>query len=205
MIQEVPSYTPQKGSKKKFSLKKPKKKVVKTPAQKKFAARKRKLEKERELWASFGLVRPVKPRFAGIQGILWFVTSKAVRMEEWAKYGGLCGDGCGGRAESWKDAHCGHFESSGRAQTRFVRENLVLQLARCNTDQNNGRAIQYRMGKVINERYGEGTAERVQALANTTGSLPEDYILEKIKHYQHIISLHATEPTNVQEPPSSDS
>lgn len=188
-VTEVPSYIPPKGSKKrlgrKVSLKK--KKVVKTPAQKKFAARKRKLEKERELWRSFGLERPQKPRYVGLQGILWFVCSKAVRMEEFAKYGGFCGDGCGGRVERWQDGHCGHFESAGRAQTRFVRENLVLQLPLCNTDQNNGRAIQYRMGKVINERYGEGTAERVTELANTTGSLPESYILEKIAHYRELV------------------
>lgn len=187
-VVEVPSYSKKKRLERKVSLKIPKKKVVKTGKQKKFAARKRKLEKERELWASFGLVRPVKPRYVGIQGICWFVTSKAVRMEEFAKYGGLCGDGCGGKVERWQDAHCGHFESAGRAQTRFVRKNLILQLRRCNTDQNNGRAIQYRIGKTINERYGEGQAEHVSELANTTGSLSEEYILEKIAYYQAIIA-----------------
>lgn len=186
-VVEVPSYTGKKRLERKVSLKKPKKRVVKTDKQKKFAARKRKLEKERELWASFGFVRPVKPRYVGIQGILWFVCSKAVRMEEFAKYGGYCGDGCGGKVENWQDAHCGHFESAGRAQTRFVRENLILQLPKCNTDQNNGRAIQYRIGKTINERYGEGTAEQVSELANTTGSLSEEYILEKIAYYKAIL------------------
>lgn len=186
-IEEVPSFTGKTRLKRKVSLKKPKKKVVKTDKQKKFAARKRKLEKERELWASFGLVRPPKPRYVGLQGILWFVCSKAVRMEEFAKYGGYCGDGCGGRVSDWREAHCGHFESAGRAQTRFLRENLILQLPRCNTDQNNGRAIQYRIGKTINQRFGEGTAERVAELANTTGSLPESYILEKIAHYKALV------------------
>ncbi len=199
MIEEVPSFTPRKGAKKKLerkvSLKK--KRVVKTPAQKKFAARKRKLERERELWASFGLVRPVKPRYVGIQGILWNVCSEAVRRQEMVKYGGYCGDGCGGRVENWKDAHCGHFESAGRAQTRFVRENLILQLPRCNTDQNNGRAIQYRIGKTLNERYGEGTAECVSELANIVGSLSEEYILTNIAHYQKLLTEltgHLTDP-----------
>ena len=159
-----------------------------TDGQKKFRARKRKIDKERELWASFGLIRPQKPRYVGIQGILWFLASQAVRREEFAKYDGFCGDGCGGRVENWRDAHCGHFESAGRAQTRFVRENLILQLPKCNTDQNNGRAIQYRIGRVINQRYGDGTAERLQELANTTGSLTEEYILEKIAEYQQILS-----------------
>ncbi len=165
----------------------PKRKPIKTDAQKKFAARKRKLEKEKELWMSFGLERPQKPRYVGVQGVLWFLASKAVRSQEYALYGGLCGDGCGGKAERWQDAHCGHFETARKAQTRFLRENLCLQLAKCNTDQNNGRAIQYRMGKEINKRYGEGTAERVQALANTTGSLSEDYILQKIAEYKTIL------------------
>lgn len=189
-IQEVPSYNePVKGLKRKVSLKKPKKRVIKTDKQKKFAARKRKLAKERELWALYGLARPVKPRYVGIQGILWYVASRAVRVQEFAKYGGYCGDGCGGKVERWEDAHCGHFESAGRAQTRFLRENLILQLPKCNTDQNNGRAIQYRIGKTINERYGEGTAERVQELANTTGSLSEEYIINQIFLYTQELAL----------------
>ncbi len=159
-----------------------------TDGQKKFRARKRKNDKERELWLSFGLIRPPKPRYVGLQGILWFLASKAVRMEEYAKYGGVCGDGCGGKVDKWQDGHAGHFESAERAQTRFLRENLVLQLPTCNYDQKNGRAIQYRMGKIINERHGEGTAERVQALANTTGSLSEEYILTKIAEYQQVLS-----------------
>lgn len=173
----------------------PKRKPVKTEKQKKFAARKRKLEKERELWSSFGLIRPAKPRYVGLQGILWFLASKAVRMEEFAFYGGYCGDGCGGKVERWQEAHCGHFESAGRAQTRFLRENLILQLPKCNTDQNNGRAIQYRIGKTINERYGAGTAELIQELANTIGSLSEEYILEKIAYYQNKLQELSTLPT----------
>lgn len=164
-----------------------KRKPFKTDKQKKFAARKRKIQKERDLWESFGLIRPQKPRYVGLQGILWFLASKAVRSQEFAKYGGFCGDGCGGRVENWQDAHCGHFESAGRAQTRFLRENLILQLPRCNTDQNNGRAIQYRIGKTINERYGEGTAERIQEKANTTGSLSEEEILTKIAEYKKLL------------------
>ena len=175
-----------------------KKKPIKTDAQKKFAARKRKLEKERELWTSFGLVRPQKPRYVGIQGICWYLASKAVRSQEFALYGGLCGDGCGGKVERWEDAHCGHFESAGKAQTRFLRENLCLQLAKCNTDQNNGRAIQYRMGKEINKRYGEGTAERVSERASTNGPLSEAELLEYIAYYKSILETgdNASEAPN---------
>lgn len=164
-----------------------KKKPLKTPAQKKFAARKKKLTKERELWASFGLVRPQKPRYVGLAGILWCVASQAVRRQEFALYGGLCVDGCGQRVERWEDAHCGHFEGAGKAATRFLRENLGLQHPNCNLDQRNGRAVQYSYGQEIDRRYGAGKAAEIRARSNETFTITEPYLLEEIARYQAIL------------------
>lgn len=172
------------GFKKKVSLKK---RHIKTDKQKKFAARKRKLEKERELYAEFGLIRPKKPRYVGLQGVLWMLASIAVRRQEFALYGGLCADGCGEKVDKWQDAHCGHFEGAGKASTRFVRENLGLQNPTCNMDQKNGRAIQYSYGKEIDKRYGAGKADELRALANTSTVMTEEYLREKIGFYRALL------------------
>lgn len=172
---------------------------IKTDKQKKFAARKKKLAKERELWASFGLVRPVKPRYVGLQGICWYLASKAVRSQEYALYG-VCVDGCGVQVERWEDTDCGHFQGAGSSATRFRRENLGMQIKKCNMDQKNGKAIQYRYGKVINQRYGEGMAELLMEESERKHTLTEAELLEYIAYYKAILEtvdnpLQGEEPT----------
>lgn len=164
-----------------------KRKPIKTDAQKKFAARKKKLQKERELWESFGLVRPQEPRYVGLQGICWYLASRAVRSQEFALYGGLCADGCGRKVEKWSDADCGHFQGAGSARTRFRRENLGLQTKTCNMDQKNGKAVQYSYGKVINERYGEGTAERLIEESRVSHTFKEEELLEIVQEYTQVL------------------
>lgn len=132
--------------------------------------RKKRLKKDRELWEEFGLKKPPKPRYTGLQGILWFLTSNVVRSQEFALYGGICVDGCGGKVERWQDADCGHFQNAGKVNTRFLRKNLGLQLKSCNA---NGGFI-YGFGKTINERYGEGTAEELERLGRMSGKNMED-------------------------------
>lgn len=168
-----------------------KRRPIKTDAQKKFAARKKKLGKARELWESFGLVRPQKPRYVGLQGIAWYLASRAVRSQEFALYGGLCVDGCGRKVERWEDADCGHFQGAGSAATRFARENLGLQTKTCNMDQKNGKAVQYSYGKVINERYGEGTAERLIEESKHSHTFTEQELLGIIIQYQVILTANA--------------
>lgn len=176
-----------------------KKKPFKTDRQKKFAARKRKLQKEREIWASFGLTRPQKPRYVGLQGICWYLASNAVRKQEFSLYGGICADGCGRTVEKWQDADCGHFQSSGCTKTRFSRENLGLQTKTCNMDQKNGKAIQYSYGKVINQRYGEGTAERLIEESKQRHTFLEPELLEIIAYYKGILDAveNSQNPGNI--------
>lgn len=164
-----------------------KRKPFRTDQQKKRATKRRKNDKERELWASFGLIRPAKPRYVGLQGILWFLTSKAVRMEDFALYGGLCVDGCGVRVERWQDADCGHFQTAGRSATRFLRENLALQTRACNTKQRQGDARHYSFGKELNRRYGEGTAERMIELSEKGMVMTEEYVRAKITEYTQMV------------------
>lgn len=148
------------------------------------AFRKKRLKKDRDSWTEYGLKKPQKPRYVGLQGILWFVVSSAVRQEEFIKYDGYCVDGCGGRVERWQDADCGHFQDAGKVNTRFCRENLGLQLKGCNM----GRDFAYGFGNTINERYGKGTAEYLIELSRQPGKNMDNEELDKeIRRYLTVI------------------
>lgn len=136
--------------------------------------------KECALWESYGLKKPPKPRYVGLQGILWFLMSQNIRREEFAKYGGRCVDGCGRAVSDWKSADCGHFQTAARASTRFLRENLALQTRYCNTMQRYGDANHYLFGKEIDARYGDGTAERIVESSRCSSVVSKEFLLEKI-------------------------
>lgn len=109
-------------------------------------------------WVLYGLKKPAKPRFQGLQGVLWFVVSRYIRKSEFIEYGGECVDGCGRRIEDWREADCGHFMASSRGFcTRFVRENLGLQTKYCNNPVWSPDSA-YGFSITIDKRYGKGTA-----------------------------------------------
>lgn len=116
------------------------------------------------LWAEYGLQKPSKPRYSGLGGILWYVTSQYIRKLEFKQYGGTCVDGCGVPIQNWQDADCGHFRSATSLSTRFLRENLALQRKYCNSP-NGGNGQQYAFGLEIDRRYGKGTADRLTNMA----------------------------------------
>lgn len=112
---------------------------------------------ERALWASYGLSRPPKPRFKGLAGILWYVMSRAIRKEEFEKYGGKCVS-CATILKDWRLGDCAHFRASSRGMcTRFLRLNLALSCKKCNNptwspDAAGPFAVE------LDRRYGLGTA-----------------------------------------------
>lgn len=133
------------------------------------------------MWAAYGLKKPPKPRYVGLQGILWFVTSNLVRSQDFAKYGGMCVDGCGGRVERWQDAHCGHYQTASKASTRFDLQNLGLQLAGCNKEQGSGDVIKSTgFAQEIDRRHGAGTAARIVEKSKPTFIPTEEWLKEQI-------------------------
>lgn len=119
------------------------------------------------VWAEFGLKRPLYVRYTGYGGVLWYLVSRYVRQSEFKEHGGYCVDGCGRKVEDWNDADCGHFRSAKSLSTRFLRENLGLQTKYCNSPRG-GNGNQYGFGKVVDQRYGQGTADRLTDLAKET-------------------------------------
>lgn len=117
-------------------------------------------------WKAYGLTKPAKPRFQGLQGVLWYVVSRYIRKSEYQQYNGACVDGCGRIVEDWRDADCGHFRASSRGFcTRFDRRNLGLQTKYCNNPTWSPDSA-YGFGRTIDERYGAGTADELTRLSH---------------------------------------
>lgn len=130
-----------------------------------------------ELWKSFGLSKPYKPRYKGYKGLLWYVISRYVRKSEWLQYGECC-DGCGTKIPDWKKADCGHFVSASRGFcTLFTRKNLGLQSKRCNNPSWTPDSA-YGFGRTIDKRYGDGTADLLVAASK---GICQDYSEEEYK------------------------
>lgn len=60
-----------------------------------------------------------------------------------------------------KQAHAGHFVQRGCKLTRYDEENVNLQCSGCNTFRY---GEQYKHGRAIDMKYGDGTADRLMAL-----------------------------------------
>lgn len=155
------------------------------------AYRKKRLARDRDMWEEFGLKKPAKPRYVGLQGVLWFLTSTLVRRQDFALYGGMCVDGCGEKVSNWKDAHAGHFQTASKPTTRFIRENLGLQLPGCNKAQQEGDSSKtIGFAKEIDRRHGAGTADKIIALSlKKEKNMKDDELREKIKEVQAQLCL----------------
>ena len=81
--------------------------------------------------------------------------SRYIRLK-WANNQGYVACCTCGSMFFWKEIHCGHFMSRRHKSTRWHEKNCLPQCVSCNTF-NQGQ--QYKMGKEINKRFGEGTAD----------------------------------------------
>jgi hypothetical protein len=100
--------------------------------------------------------------------------SEAVRIRDSDQFGFLDCITCG-RHLHYKDAHAGHFQSRRYSSTRFDPLNVNGQCPGCNMF---GAGEQYKYGKALDLKYGDGTAERLEKKAQehhklTIGELEE--------------------------------
>ena len=65
----------------------------------------------------------------------------------------------------WRQAHLGHFMPRQRMTTRWTDTNTDIQCTRCNTF-NEGE--QFKMARYLDNKYGKGTAESMEAFSRLT-------------------------------------
>lgn len=112
-----------------------------------------------EVWASFGLNKPHTPRYNGLKGILWYVTSKYVRMRDFKAYNRCIS--CNKWMENWESLQAGHYIAAGTGGNAllFDLRNINGECGYCNGfDQNH--LVGYEIG--LNERYGAGFAQNLK-------------------------------------------
>lgn len=90
-----------------------------------------------------------------------------------------------GKVIHYKDGHCGHFISRRHKATKYNEMNTALQCVSCNT-YNQGQ--QYQFSKWIDKKYGQGTADKLEAASRSVckrGKVDIDvmtkYYKEKVK------------------------
>ena len=114
----------------------------------------------------------------------WF--SLFIRLREANEYGMVQCFTCG-VARHYKDGmQNGHFMSRKHLATRFSEDgNCEVQCVSCNI-YNSG--MQYKYSLMIEEKYGEGRAEELEALSRTTLKISRFEYEEQIEYYKNLVN-----------------
>ncbi len=90
-----------------------------------------------------------------------------------------------GTCKPVKQMQNGHFQSRGKYPTRWHEHNTGPQCVGCNMFK---QGEQYKMSKYLDEKYGEGTADKMVRLSNTTAKFSDADLLEMIEHYKELLN-----------------
>ena len=115
--------------------------------------------------------------------------SKYIRYRDATKKGGVYYAPCI-TCDKWlpiKQMHAGHFQSCRHNSTRYNDENVNAQCAACNT-YNQGEQFKY--AKALDLKYGEGTAEKLEKLAQEYHKLTVEELNDIISEAKHNISYY---------------
>ena len=104
------------------------------------------------------------------------VFSQYIRLKD-ADHAGYVSCFTCGMTKSWKELDAGHFQSRGKYATRYHEENVKPQCKRCNGFRG-GEQYQFALN------LGTDLADELVYLSNQPARLTNDWLLEKIKHYQ---------------------
>ncbi len=86
-----------------------------------------------------------------------------------------------GKVAHWTKLQNGHFMSRGKYATRWNEKNCNVQCSGCNMFK---QGEQFKHSLYIDETYGEGTADELLRLSNTTVKFSTPELLEMIEHYK---------------------
>lgn len=85
-----------------------------------------------------------------------------------------------------KQLHAGHFQSRRYPSTRYDKENVNAQCAKCNTF-NAGE--QYKYGLAVDAKYGIGTAEKLASKAQEFHKLTTDELEDIINEAKSFLNV----------------
>ena len=83
-----------------------------------------------------------------------------------------------------KQMQAGHFQSRKHMSTRWHENNVRPQCVKCNMY---SQGEQYLFGLNLDKEYGDGTAQDLVYMSNQSARFTNDYLLEKIKHYEKLV------------------
>ena len=86
-----------------------------------------------------------------------------------------------GKKDHISKLHAGHSQSRKHYATRWDEVNVQVQCPKCNLF---GQGEQYKFGQHLDEKYGEGTAEKLEQKARNTVKLSNDDLNEMILKYK---------------------
>jgi len=89
-----------------------------------------------------------------------------------------------GKPEHWEDVDAGHFQLRDRMATRYDEQNVHAQCRRCNRFRD---GEQFIMGQYIDQKYGEGVADRLRQKANKGAKLSMQDLQEIKTHFQKLL------------------
>jgi len=143
--------------------------------------------------------RRVKPKLmplSKLDKLTWKITSLAFRIDD-ADERGYCNCAtCGKQMYYYKsDSQMGHFCSRRFKHTKFLRKNNSTQDTSCNKYRY---GEQYKMGKFLDKKYGEGTADSMVELSKNMAKFTrEDYRAALFKNAKFLLKV--SEEKNLQE------
>lgn len=108
----------------------------------------------------------------------WF--SKYVRLRD-ADSNGMCKCITCDTVKHWKEMDCGHFQSRRYTATRWHSQNAHAQCQGCNKYQS---GEQFRHGKEIDLKYGEGTAQFLETLSRKLFKMNKTEVMETAKEFK---------------------
>jgi len=104
------------------------------------------------------------------------VFSQYIRLKD-ADHAGYVSCFTCGVSKNWREVDAGHFQSRGKYATRYHEDNVKPQCKRCNGFRG-GEQYQFALN------LGTDLADELVYLSNQPARLTNDWLLEKIKHYQ---------------------
>lgn len=111
---------------------------------------------------------------------LWPIFSKYIRQRDADEDGIATCITCGVR-KPWQQMDAGHFVSRNAKAIKYDERNVHAQCKSCNGF-HGGMAFVY--GQRIDEMYGKGTAEDLEAQRHSISGWTQEYLEELIKEYK---------------------